>query len=281
MKFLNNVKTAMLMAALMMLFVFIGGRFFGQHGMIFALLLSGGMNFFGYFYSDKIALKMMRCQPADDPDNANYNSQLVSTVEELAARADLPMPRVYVCPQDAPNAFATGRDPNHAAVAVTAGIMRMLNHDELRGVLAHELTHIKNRDTLISTIAATIAGVISSIGYMLWFLPIGGDDDDNPLASLALIILAPIAAGLIQMAISRRREFMADAGGAEITGSPHGLASALQKLESASRRIPMKVSNSHENMFIVQPFNGEAAMNLFRTHPTTEDRVKALMALGY
>ena len=279
MNLLNNVKTAMLMAALMALFVFIGGRFFGQHGMVIALLLSGGMNFFSYFYSDKLALGMMRCKPADDMNDANYNPQLVAMVEELAERAGLPMPRVYVCPQNAPNAFATGRDPHHAAVAVTAGIMRMLNKEELRGVLAHELTHIKNRDTLISTIAATVAGVISAVGYMFWFLPIGGDDDDNPLASLALIILAPIAAGLIQMAISRRREFMADAGGAAIAGSPNGLANALQKLEAASKQIPMKVANSHENMFIVQPFNGEAAANLFRTHPTTEDRVRALMAL--
>ena len=276
MNLLNHLKTGMLMAALMALFIFIGGRFFGQNGMIIALLLSGGMNFFSYYFSDKLALSMMRCQPADDPNGTNYNPQLVNMVEELAGRANLPMPRVYVCPQEAPNAFATGRDPHHAAVAVTAGIMRSLNAEELRGVLAHELTHIKNRDTLISTIAATIAGVISSIGYM--FLFFRGDDDDNPLVSLALIILAPIAAGLIQMAISRRREFMADAGGAEIAGSPNGLASALQKLEMASKRIPMKVANSHENMFIVQPFNGEAAANLFRTHPTTEQRVKALLS---
>ena len=280
MNFLNNVKTTMLMALLMILFVFIGGRFFGQHGMIIALLLSGGMNFFSFFYSDKLALKMMRCQPADNPENNNYNPELVNMVDELAQRANLPMPRVYVCPQEAPNAFATGRNPHHAAVAVTAGIMRSLNKEELRGVLAHELTHIKNRDTLISTIAATMAGVISAVGYMLWFLPIGGDDDDNILVSLALMILAPIAAALIQMAISRRREFMADAGGAEIAGGPQGLANALQKLESASKRIPMKVANSHENMFIVQPFNGQKAANLFRTHPTTEDRVRALMALG-
>ena len=271
--FINNMKTAMLMAALMALFVFVGGRFFGRHGIVIALLLSGGMNFFSYFYSDKLALSMMRARRVD----GSSHPQLYSMVQELASRAGLPMPGVYICPQKAPNAFATGRDPHHAAVAVTDGILDILSMEELRGVLAHELTHIKNRDTLISTVAATIAGVISSIGYMLYFLPFGGgDDDDNPVASLALIILAPIAAGLIQMAISRRREYMADAGGAEIAGSPYGLAHALQKLENYSRRIPMKVAQSHENMFIVQPFSGKDAMDLFRTHPSTKDRIRAL-----
>ncbi len=269
--FLNNIKTAMLMAGLMALFVFIGGRFFGPHGMMIALILSGGMNFFSFFYSDKLALTMMKAKQVD----RNSHPQLYSMVEDLAQRADLPTPGVYICPQQAPNAFATGRNPHHAAVAVTEGIMSTLSQDELRGVIAHELTHIKNRDTLISTIAATIAGVISSLGYMLYFLPLG-DDDDNPLASLALIILAPIAAAVIQMAISRRREYMADAGGAEIAGSPYGLANALLKLENYGRKIPMKVAQSHENMFIVQPFSGKDVASIFSTHPSTRDRVKAL-----
>ncbi len=272
--FMNNLKTAMLMAALMALFVIVGQRFFGQHGMIIALILSGMMNFFSYFFSDKIALTMMRARKVDRQSHA----RLYGTVEELATNAGLPMPGVYICQQQAPNAFATGRNPSHAAVAVTEGLLECLSADELRGVLAHELTHIKNRDTLISTIAATVAGVISSIGYMLYFLPLGNSDDEdsNPLASLALIILAPIAAAIIQMAISRRREFMADAGGAAMAGSPYGLASALQKLENYSHRIPMKVADSYQNMFIVQPFSGQQAMNLFRTHPTTQARIKAL-----
>lgn len=262
----------MLMAALMALFVFVGHRFFGPHGIMIALILSGGMNFFSFFYSDKLALAMMKARPVD----RDSHPHLYSMVEDLAQRANLPMPGVYICPQQAPNAFATGRNPHHAAVAVTEGLMSTLSQDELRGVIAHELTHIKNRDTLISTIAATVAGVISSIGYMFYFLPLGGDDDDNPLASLALIILAPLAAGVIQMAISRRREFMADAGGAEIAGSPYGLANALLKLENYSRKIPMKVAQSHENMFIVQPFSGKDVSNLFSTHPSTAARVKAL-----
>ena len=266
------MKTAMLMAALMMIFVFVGGRFFGPHGIVIALILSGGMNFFSFFYSDKLALSMMKARPVD----RNSHPQLYSMVEDLTQRANLPMPAVYICPQQSPNAFATGRDPHHAAVAVTEGILATLTQDELRGVIAHELTHIKNRDTLISTIAATVAGVITSLGYMLYFLPIGGDDDDNPLASIALIILAPIAAAVIQMAISRRREFMADAGGAEIAGSPYGLANALMKLENYGRKIPMKVAHSHDNMFIVQPFSGKDAMNLFSTHPSTKARIKAL-----
>jgi len=274
-RFVNNVKTAMLLALLLTLFIYVGHLIGGENGMIIALLLGGGMNFFAYFFSDKIALLTMRAQEVSEQDAP----ELVGLVRELAQKADLPMPRVYICPQQAPNAFATGRNPRHAAVAVTRGILDILDRRELMGVLAHEMAHVKHRDILISSIAAVIAGAISALGYLLWFVPLGGSNRrDNPLAILALFILAPIAAALIQLAISRKREFNADSFGAELVGNPMPLATALEKLHKLNRRIPMAVPmDSQKNMFIVEPFSGKEALNLFNTHPSLQARLTALI----
>ncbi len=274
-RFLNNVKTAMLLAALMALFIYVGNLIGGRNGMIIALLLGGGMNIVAYYFSDKIALATMRAvevSPNDAPE-------IYQLVRELAVRANLPMPKVYIAPTQVPNAFATGRNPKHAVVCLTQGIIRMLDKRELAGVIGHELAHIKHYDMLISTVAATIAGAISMLGYLLWFVPIGGDDDDgNPLAALAMIILAPIAAALIQMAISRKREFNADSYSAELLGDPLPLASALEKLETMNKQMPMKLVNpAQENLFIVQPFTGETITKLFSTHPPVKERIKALI----
>jgi heat shock protein HtpX len=231
------------------------------------------MNLVAYFFSDKIALATMRAtqiSPDDDP-------ALWGMVEQLSQRAGLPMPRVYISPAAAPNAFATGRGPRHSAVCVTAGLRQMLNDEELRGVIAHELSHVKNRDILISTIAAILAGAISSITYMaMW-----GNDDrrSNPLIALLLMILAPMAAMLIQLAISRSREFEADRAGAELVGDPRGLARSLQKLDAANRRIPLPVPDAQSSLFIVQPLTGSNVARLFSTHPPTEERVARLMAM--
>ncbi|MBN1846701.1 MAG: zinc metalloprotease HtpX [Sedimentisphaerales bacterium] len=277
-RFMNNVKTFMLLAGMMVLFVYVGSLIGGRQGMIIALLLGGGMNIAAYFFSDKLALASMRAQPVSE-DQA---PELVGIVRDLARQAQIPMPRVYVCPPQAPNAFATGRNPRNAAVAVTRGLLELVNRDELTGVLAHEIAHVKHRDILIQTVAATIAGAISALGYILWFVPLGGSGNDrrggNPLAAIAMIILAPIAALLIQMAISRRREYNADSYGAELAGSPLPLATALQKLHEYSRRIPMRVPlDSQKSMFIVQPFSGRDAADLFNTHPSLANRLKALI----
>ena len=274
-RFVNNLKTAVLLALLMSVFMVAGHMLFGGKGFVIALILGGGMNIIAYFYSDKIALASMRAQQVTDKDAP----QLVRMVEDLSAQANLPAPRVYICPQDSPNAFATGRNPNNAAVAVTKGILEMLDTNELRGVIGHELAHIKHRDILISSVAATIAGAISALGYLLWFIPIGGDRrDGNPLAAIAMIILAPIAAALIQMAISRKREFNADHYGAELSGDPMYLATALEKLHLLGRRRPMKVAmDSQKSMFIVAPFSGKDAMDLFNTHPSLKKRLTALI----
>ncbi len=274
-RFLNNVKTAMLLAALMALFIYVGNLIGGRNGMIIALFLGGGMNIIAYYFSDKIALATMRAvevSPNDAPE-------IYQLVRELAVKANLPMPKVYIAPTQVPNAFATGRNPKHAVVCLTQGIIQMLDKRELAGVIGHELAHIKHYDMLISTVAATIAGAISMLGYLLWFVPIGGDDDDgNPLAALAMIILAPIAAALIQMAISRKREFNADSYSAEIVGDPLPLASALEKLEAMNKQMPMKLANpAQENLFIVQPFTGETITKLFSTHPPVKERIKALI----
>ena len=274
-RFVNNLKTAVLLALLMSVFMVAGHMLFGGKGFVIALILGGGMNIIAYFYSDKIALASMRAQQVTDKDAP----QLVRMVEDLSAQANLPAPRVYICPQDSPNAFATGRNPNNAAVAVTKGILEMLDTNELRGVIGHELAHIKHRDILISSVASTIAGAISALGYLLWFIPIGGDRrDGNPLAAIAMIILAPIAAALIQMAISRKREFNADHYGAELSGDPMYLATALEKLHLLGRRRPMKVAmDSQKSMFIVAPFSGKDAMDLFNTHPSLKKRLTALI----
>jgi len=276
-RFANNVKTAMLLAALMALFVVVGYSLRGTQGLVIALIFGGAMNIFAYFYSDKLALAMMRARPLAESEAP----EIYRTVRDLSMRAGLPMPRVYVAPTMTPNAFATGRSPRKAVVCVTAGIMEMLDRRELAGVIAHELAHIKHYDVLISTIAATIAGAISALGYLIWFMPIGGMGDrrgGNPLGALLMIILAPIAAMLIQMAISRKREFNADGYGAELLGDPMPLAVALEKLHYGNRQLPMKLANPGQaNMFIVEPFTGESFASLFSTHPRVKARVKALI----
>ncbi|MEX0885453.1 MAG: zinc metalloprotease HtpX, partial [Phycisphaeraceae bacterium] len=250
-QFVNNVKTAVLLGGMFALILAIGS-FWGSQGVTIALVLAVAMNFFAYFYSDKIALKAMRGQEVD----ADVAPDLVNMVERLARNANLPMPRVYICPQQAPNAFATGRNPKHAAVAVTQGALRLLSYEELEGVMAHELAHVKNRDTLISTVAATIAGAISYLGWIFLFSG-GGGRNVHPVMLLVLFLLAPIAAALIQMAISRSREYVADADGARIAGTPAGLMAALQKLEATAKRVPMENEMPSQNhMFIVQPLSG-------------------------
>jgi heat shock protein HtpX len=269
-RMLNNVKTTMLMSLLMGLCLGVGYLIGGQAALLPALLIGGVMNFFAYFFSDKIALATMRAQevsPQDDPE-------LWGTIERLTQRANLPMPRVYVSPAAAPNAFATGRNPRHSAVCVTQGLRQMLNTEELEGVIAHELSHIKHRDILISTIAAIMAGAISWLAYLaLWG---GGNRRSNPLVALLMMIFAPLAASLIHMAISRSREFEADRLGAELAGSGHGLARALHKLETANRRIPMQVPDAQSSLFIVAPLTGSNLRKLFSTHPPTEERIARL-----
>lgn len=276
-RFVNNTKTALLMGLMFGLILAVGYMLGGgtTQGLVMAFIFGGAMNVVAYFYSDKIAIRSMRGKEVDEQSAPD----LMEMVGRLARNANLPMPKVYVCPQEAPNAFATGRNPKHAAVAVTQGALRLLNYEELEGVMAHELAHVKNRDTLISTVAATIAGAISALGWMFMFG--AGRRDVHPLVMLLLIILAPLAAALIQMAISRSREFVADADGARIAGTPHGLMSALQKLESMARRVPMASKMPSQNhMFIVQPLTGGGGLTkLFLTHPSTADRVAKLREL--
>ncbi|MBN8743964.1 MAG: zinc metalloprotease HtpX [Thiomonas arsenitoxydans] len=277
----NILKTAILMAAITALFVVIGSMLGGQKGMILALLFALGMNFFSYWFSDKMVLKMYNAQEVD----ASSAPQFYAMVQELAQRAGLPMPRVYLIQEDAPNAFATGRNPEHAAVAATTGILRVLSARELRGVMAHELAHVKHRDILISTISATMAGAISALANFAMFF--GGRDSEgrpvNPIASIAVAILAPLAASLIQMAISRAREFEADRGGAEISGDPAALASALQKIEAYARGVPFQAAEEHPataQMMILNPLHGGGIAKLFSTHPATEERVARLMQMA-
>ena len=272
-RLINNTKTALLLGLLFGVLLLIGSRF-GGVGLTMAFILGGMMNLVAYFFSDKMALAAMQAQQVDEETAPD----LVTMVGRLAGNAGLPMPRVFICPQEAPNAFATGRNPRHAAVAVTQGALKLLTYEELEGVMAHELAHVKNRDTLISCVAAMIAGAISYLGFMvMWF-----GDRDNFLAGLALAILAPVAAGLIQMAISRSREYVADADGAAMAGTPGGLISALQKLDAAARGIPLHDGHqdSKNHMFIVQPFTGKSFAKLFSTHPSTEDRVAKLRDLA-
>ena len=223
----------------------------------------------------------MRARPVVEGESAAA-TELLAMVRELSGRAGLPMPKVYVCPQQAPNAFATGRNPNNAVVAVTEGLLQTMSRQELMGVIGHELAHIKHRDILIQTVAATVAGAISALGYLLWFVPMGGSNRrGNPLAALAMVILAPFAAMLIQMAISRKREYNADSYGAELSGDPRYLATALEKLHSYNRQIPMQVPlDSQKSMFIVQPFSGRGGTDLFNTHPSLEKRLQALIGRG-
>jgi heat shock protein HtpX len=280
---MNMIKTTFLMTLLTLLLVAMGGAIGGQSGMIIAFLIAGGMNFFAYWNSDKIVLKMYKAREVTRADSPDF----YGIVENLARKANMPMPKVYVIPSDSPNAFATGRNPQNAAVAATTGIMRILSREELEGVMAHELAHVMNRDTLISTIAATFAGAISMLGSMLqWATIFGmgrGDDDEgggSMLGGLAMAIIAPIAAMLIQMAVSRSREFMADADGAKICGNPKALARALQKLQQSATAAPMQEATpSTSHMFIVNPLTASKLASLFSTHPATEDRVARLMAM--
>ncbi|MEE9211073.1 MAG: zinc metalloprotease HtpX [Phycisphaeraceae bacterium] len=276
-RFVNNVKTAILLGGLFGLILAVSS-IWGPRALIVGFLFGGMINMVAYFYSDKIALASMRGQLVD----ARTAPDLVHMVERLARNAGLPMPRVYICPQQAPNAFATGRNPSKAAVAVTRGALQLLTYDELEGVMAHELAHVKNRDTLISCVAATIAGALSSLAWMMmWFGGGRSRDGGNPLMALLLIIFAPIAAMLIQMAISRSREFVADADGAHIAGTPFGLMGALQKLDATARRVPLAHENPAQNhMFIVQPLTGRGLSKLFSTHPATAERVRRLRELG-
>jgi heat shock protein HtpX len=271
---MDTLKTAVLLALLSALLIAGGGLIGGQSGLMIALALAVVMNFGSYWFSDKVVLRMYRAQEVG-PDHPLHRM-----TARLAQRANLPMPKVYVIPDMSPNAFATGRNPQHAAVAATEGIMRVLSEDELAGVMAHELAHVKNRDILTASVAATIAAAISSLGYMAMFM--GGsrdrDGNSNAIGALLMIIVAPLAAMLIQSAISRQREFAADRGGAEIAGSPMGLASALRRIEAAVRQVPMDANPATSHMFIIKPFAGGIG-KLFSTHPPTEERVQALMAL--
>jgi heat shock protein HtpX len=279
---MSTMKTTLLLAAMTGLFLFVGDLIGGQTGMIIALALAGVMNFVAFFWSDKIVLASYRAQAV----TREQAPELYGIVERLAMKAGIPMPRLFIIPDPALNAFATGRSPSHAAVAATEGILRAMSREELEGVLAHELSHVLNRDTLISTVAATLAGAISMLAHMAYFLPFGGhrDDDEgghNPLASLAMLILAPIAAGLIQMAVSRSREYGADASGAKLVGYPNGLASALRKLQSAAQRIPLhRADPATAHLFIVNPLSGRSLMNLFSTHPPLEERIARLMEMN-
>lgn len=275
--FKNHLKTTILLGAMMGLVLLVGSRW-GQQGLIIAFIFGGLMNVVAWFFSDRLALAAMQAREVND----ETAPELVGMVRRLAERAGLPMPRVYVCPHDAPNAFATGRSPRKAAVAVTQGLLRLMGADEVEGVLAHELAHVRNRDTLISCIAATIAGVLGVMAQMFFYMGGGRREGSHPLLGLLTVILAAVGAALIQAMISRTREFAADEGGARIAGTPEGLISALGKLDAYSRRIPLIQPNPAQNsLFIVEPFSGGARtlVNLFATHPPVEQRVAALRAL--
>jgi heat shock protein HtpX len=273
----NAVKTALLLGVLSALFLFLGESLGGSQGLVLGFVFAAVMNFASYWFSDKIVLAMYGARQVG-PDNRLYG-----IVERLAQRASLPVPKVYVIPQASPNAFATGRNPEHAAVAATEGILQILSDDELEGVIAHELAHVRHRDILISSVAATLAAAIMMVSRFAMFFGGARSDDregHNPIALLATIILAPLAAMLIQSAISRSREFAADAGGAAIAGSPLGLVSALRKIEGASRAVPLDANPATAHMFIIKPFSAGGLVSLFSTHPPTEQRIQALLALA-
>ncbi|GAA5522659.1 zinc metalloprotease HtpX [Aliifodinibius salicampi] len=274
----NGLRTVFLMTLAAVLFMLVGQVLGGSTGLIIAFVFAMGMNFFSYWKSDKMVLRMYDAQPVDQQSHP----ELYGMVEELTRRAEIPMPKLYIIPQQQPNAFATGRNPENAAVAFTEGILQALDKDELRGVTAHELAHIKNRDILTQTIVTTVVSALSMLAQFAYFIPMGGNDRGaNPLVALIVLITAPIAAMMLQSAISRTREYEADREGAEISGAPHHLASALQRIQKAAEEVPMRVSESAmrstSHMFPVNPFNGGRFMSLFSTHPDTEDRVKRLM----
>jgi heat shock protein HtpX len=276
----NGIKTALLLGLMSAVLLALGEWLGGSNGLVIAFVFAAIMNFGSYWFSDKIVLSMYRAQPVG-PEH-----QLYRIVERLTQRAGLPMPKVYIIPDPSPNAFATGRNPSHAAVAATQGILQVLSEHELEGVIAHELAHVKHRDILISSVAATMAAAIMMVARMAHFAALfggyGGRDDgrdrgNNPIALLAMIILAPLAAMLIQMAISRSREFAADAGGASIAGTPYGLADALRKIDAVSKRVPLDANPATAHMFIIKPFAGGGITSLFSSHPPTEARIRALL----
>ena len=279
----NVFKTGLLLAVLTVMLILLGGALGGRQGMFVAFFLALAMNFVSYWFSDKIVLAAYGARPIDEASAP----RLYAIVHRLATRAGVPMPRVYMIPSETPNAFATGRNPDHAVVAVTEGIMRILDEEELEGVLAHELSHVKNRDVLISTVAATLAGAITYLAHMAqWAAMFGGrsrDDDEggsNPIAMIFLAILAPIAALLVQMAVSRSREFQADATGARVAGRPWGLMKALEKLQMANQAMPMAdATPATAHLFIVNPLSGQMLMRLFSTHPPLEERIARLRAM--
>jgi len=276
----NGIKTVLLLGLMSGVLLALGELLGGSNGLVIAFVLAAIMNLGSYWFSDKLVLSMYRAQPVG-PDHRLYKM-----VERLTQRASLPMPKVYIIPDPSPNAFATGRNPSHAAVAATEGILQVLNEHELEGVIAHELAHVKHRDILISSVAATMAAAIMMVARMAHFAALfggyGGRGDDrergnNPIALLAMMILAPVAALLIQMAISRSREFAADAGGATIAGTPYGLADALRKIDAVSKRVPLDANPATAHMFIVKPFSGGGITSLFSSHPPTEARIRALL----
>jgi len=279
----NQIRTVLLLSIMTCLMVIIGRLFGGRQGMILAFFLAMAMNFFSYWFSDKIVLRMYNATEIG-PEN---NQELYSIVSELTHTAGLPMPKVYVIPSQAPNAFATGRNPEHAAVAVTEGLLKTMNREEIKGVLAHEMSHVKNRDILIGSVAATMAGAIMIIANMarwsaIFGMGAGNDDENEGLGTIGLIVMsivAPVAAMLIQMAISRSREYLADATGAQLAGTPHGLANALEKLGAYSQQIPMNANPSTAHMFIVNPLSGSSLSSLFSTHPPLEERIARLRGI--
>ncbi len=279
----NMFKTAILLAALTALLVLIGGAVGGQQGMVVAFVIALAMNFFSYWFSDRLVLAMYGAKPIEESEAP----ALYRIVRTLVTRAGIPMPRVYLIPSETPNAFATGRNPQHAAVAVTEGIMRILNERELEGVLAHELSHVRNRDVLVATVAATLAGAITYLAHMAQWAAIFGtrrDDEGeggNVFGAILMAILAPIAAMLIQLAVSRAREYQADATGARLAGQPLGLASALEKLYTAQQVMPMQASPATAHLFIVNPLSGGAWLKLFSTHPPIEERIARLRSMRF
>lgn len=279
----NQIKTTILLAVMTIFFLWIGQLLGGRQGLIIALVLAAGMNFFSYWYSDKIVLRMYKAREAT-PAQA---SEIYSIVENLARNAGLPTPKVYIIPQASPNAFATGRNPEHAVVAVTEGLLDIMNREELAGVLAHELAHVQNRDTLIGTVAATFAGAIAMLGNLLQWAAIfgGGNQDDEEgggmVGNLAMAFIAPMVAMLLQMAVSRSREFLADSSGARICGKPRALANALRKLQMGAHAVPLQEATpSTAHMFIVNPLTGSSMLKFLSTHPPVEERISRLEAMA-
>ena len=279
----NTVKTALLLGLLSGILLVGGQALGGRNGLYVGLVIAVVMNFSSYFFSDKIALAMYSSQPVSETENPEIYRRVAPIVRSLTQRMGLPMPKLYVIPEGSPNAFATGRNPSHASVAFTAGILQLMNDNEIEGVIAHELGHVLHRDILISSVAATLAAAITFLARMAFWFGGSRDDEDrgggNAIAAIAMMILAPVAAMLIQMAISRSREYDADAASAKFVGSPYPLINGLQKLDTYSKRIPMEATPSTAHLFIIKPFTGQSMMRLFSTHPSTEDRIARLQAM--